>query len=564
MKRVFRAGVGLVALMLLLAGQAFAAQKVTYIVLPFSVQGPQGFAYLEKSIPQMITSRIYWKDRVEPARELSPGARPVDSESEAEKLRVQYKADYVIWGSVTIVGDDASLDVQVRDKAGKVWPQTREAKAPQLISAIGAMSDAINRDVFNRATSASNRSAGSGGTAGAGRVNQMNPDIMVNENSPREVYLNPQFRYAGASQEDESRLRSQALNFPAIGMEVTDADGDGKNEIFLLDDHAVRAFRFEKNNQLKQIGEHRFSLNSQCLNIRSLPSPSGRGAWSVVTVIDQGGIPQSCVLTFNGSSFKEEMKNIRHYLNVVRMPPDYLPKIIGQEAAPPRLFRPNSLAEMIPQGGTLVSGGRLNLPPEANVFNFTWLPSSRGERDGQKLIVLTGTETLRVYNSKLSRLAETSESYSGASTGMEIDPSMPGLGRETVTMSNVFYIPMRMVPYDLERDGNWELIVNKPISTASKVFDRYRYFPQSEIHSLFWDGLGMGLQWKTRRIKGSMVDYTVADANNSGIPSLVVCVNTHPGAIGASARRAMVLLYPLDISLTAPGTVPDRSDIFDD
>jgi len=563
MKRVFRAGVGLFALMLLLAGQAFAAQKVTYIVLPFSVQGPQGFAYLEKSIPQMITSRIYWKDRVEPARELSPGARPVDSESEAEKLRAQYKADYVIWGSVTIVGDDASLDVRVRDKTGKVWPQTREAKAPQLITAIGAVSDAINRDVFNRATSASNRSSGSGGSAGAGRVNQMNPDIVVNENSPKEVYLNPQFRYAGSSQEDESRLRSQALNFPAIGMEVVDADGDGKNEIFLLDDHTVRAFRFEKNNQLKQIGEHRFSLNSQCLNIRSVPRPSGK-AWLVVTVIDQGGVPQSCVLTFDGASFKEEMKNIKHYLNVVKMPPDYLPKIIGQEASPPRLFRPNSLTEMIPQGGTLVPGGRLNLPPEANVFNFTWLPSSRGERDGQKLIVLTPSETLRVYNAKFSRLAETSESYSGASTGMEIDPSMPGLGRDDVTLPSVFYIPMRMVPYDLERDGNWELIVNRPISTASKIFDRYRYFPQSEIHSLFWDGLGLSLQWKTRRIKGSMVDYTIADANNSGIPSLVVCVNTHPGAIGASSRRAMVLLYPLDISLTAPGTAPDRSDLLDD
>ena len=562
MKRVFRTGIGLFVLMLLLAGQAFAAQKATYIVLPFSVQGPEGFAYLEKSIPQMITSRIYWKDRVEPARELPANVRPVNSESEAEKLRAQYKADYVIWGSVTIIGDDASLDVRVRDKAGKVWPQTREAKTPQLISAIGAVSDAINRDVFNRATSASNRSAGSGGAAGAGRINQMNPDIVINESSSREVYLNPQFRYAGSSQEDESRLRSQTLNFTAIGMEVVDADGDGKNEIFLLDDRTIRAYRFERNNQLKQIGEHRFGSNSQCLNIRSIPRPSG-GAWLVVTVIDQGGVPQSSVLSFNGTSFKVEMRNIKHYLNVVRMPPDYLPIIIGQEAAPPRLFRPNSLTEMIPQGGTLVPGGRLSLPPEANVFNFTWLPASRGERDGQKLIVLTDAERLRVYNSKLSRLAETSESYSGASTGMEIDPSMPGLGRDDVTMASMFYIPMRMVPYDLERDGNWKLIVNRPISTAAQIFDRYRFFPQSEIHSLYWDGLGLSLQWKTRRIKGSMVDYTIADANNSGIPSLVVCVNTHPGAIGASSRRAMVLLYPLDISLTAPGTTPDMSD-FDD
>jgi hypothetical protein len=495
---------------------------------------------------------------VEPAQELPPGVRPAAGEAEAEKLRAQYKADYVIWGNVTIVGDDSSLDVRVRDKAGKVWPQAREAKTAQLIAAIGAVSDAINRDVFGRPTSAGDRAPGSGGMAGGGRVNQMNPDIMINETSPREVYLNPQFRYAGASQADESRLRSQSLNFTAIGMEVVDADGDGRNEIFLLDDHTVRAYRFEPGNQLRQIGEHRFSLNSQCLNIRSMPNPSGRGAWIIVTVVDQGGVPQSSILTFDGTSFRQEMRNIKHYLNVVRMPPDYLPRIIGQEAAPPRLFLPNSLSEMIPQGGTLVPGGRLNLSPDANVFNFTWLPAAHGERDGEKLVVLAPNEKLRVYNSRFSRLAETPEAYSGAATGLEIDPSMPGLGRDEVTLPGMFFIPMRMVPYDLERDGNWELIVNKPISTASQLFDRYRFFPQSEIHSLFWDGLGLNLQWKTRRIMGSMVDYTIADANNSGVLSLVVCVNTHPGAIGAKSRRAMVLLYPLDVSLTAPGTVTDR------
>ena len=326
MKRIFRVGASLIALMLLLAGQAIAAQKVTYIVLPFSVQGPEGFAYLERSIPQMITSRIYWRDRVEPARELPASVRPPASEADAEKLRAQYKADYVIWGSVTILGEEASLDVRVRDRAGRVWPQVREARTPQLIAAIGGVSDTINRDVFSRPTSASNRAVAPGGGAGAGRINQMNPDIQINQTTPREVHLNPQFRHAGTSGVDESRLRSQTLNFTAVGMEVVDAIGNGRNDIFLVDNHTVRAFRFEQGNQLRQIGEHRFSLNSQILNIRSVPNPSGRGAWLIVTLIDQNGLPQSVILTFDGASFNVEMQNIRHYLNVVRMPPDYMPE----------------------------------------------------------------------------------------------------------------------------------------------------------------------------------------------------------------------------------------------
>lgn len=558
---MFRAAAGLIGLMLLLAGQAVAAEKSTYIVLPFSVTGPQGFSYLERSIPQMITSRLYWKDRVEPSRsEVPANVRPVSDEAEAERLRVQYKADYVIWGTVTVVENDCSLDVRVRHKSGKVWPQVREAKAPQLIAAITGVSDSINREVFARPTSAAAISSSGGPGQGQGRVNQMNPDIMINETSPKEVYLNPQFRYSGTSAQDDSRLRSQALPFASIGMEVTDADGDGRNEIFILADRAVHAYSFDQG-KLNPLGSFNFPANSQCLNIRSMSRPSGR-AWIIVNTVDKGGQPLASILTFTGRGFTEEMRNIRYYLNVVKLPPNFMPVLIGQEAQPPRLFK-IGVFEMIKQGNKMVSGKRLNLPSDANVFNFTFLPGSRGERDSDKLIVLSGEERLRTYNSKNSRMAETTESYSGSALGLEIDPSMPGLSRDSVTIASVFYIPMRMLAIDLERDGNWELLVNKPISTASQIFDRYRYFPQSEIHSLFWDGIGMNLQWKTRRVKGSMVDFAVADGNNDGIPDLVTCVNTHPGALGVSARKTMVMLYPLDVSLTSPGTAVDRSDMYD-
>ena len=557
MKRVFRAAAGLLWLVLL-AGQAAAAEKSTYIVAPFFVQGPQGFTYLERSIPQMLTSRLYWKDHVEPARsELPVNIKPASSQAEAEKLLAQFKADYVVWGTVTIVENDCSLDVRVRHKSGKIWPQVREAKSPQLIAAITGVSDAINREVFSRPTSAADISRG-GASAGGGRINQMNPDIMVNETSPQEVYLNPQFRYSGASVEDDSRLRSQALNFPAIGMEVVDADGDGKNEIFLLEDHKLRAYSFSQG-QLSPRGEVSFPMNSQCLSVRSLPHPSGK-AWIVVNTVDSGGQPVGSILTYSGGAFKEEMRNIKYYLNVVRIPPNYMPILVGQEAQPPRLFKVG-VNEMTKQGERLAPSRRLALPTDANVFNFTYLPGGRGERDSDKLILLSNDEHLRVYNSKGSRLAQTSEKYSGSALGLEIAVAMPGLGRDYITIPTVYYIPMRMLAIDLERDGNWELLVNRPISTASEIFERYRFYPQSEIHSLFWDGVGLNLQWKTRRIKGSMVDYTIADANNDGIPDLVTCLNTHPGALGVKARKTMVMLYPLDVSLTAPGTAVDRGDM---
>jgi hypothetical protein len=558
MKRLLRIALtGVFGFFLLSAAGAAAAEKSTFVVLPFAVQGSQSHAYLERSIPQMLTSRLYWKGKVEPAlHDLPAGAKPAADQGAAEKFRAQHKADYVIWGSVTVNGEDASLDLRVGDKKGKVWPQSRQAKASALISVLGEVSESIGREVFGRsAAPASGRQSAQGGG-----VNQMNPEIMVNQTSAKEVYLNPQFRYAGPSAGDDSRLRSQALPFNSIGMEVVDADGDGKNEVFFLDETTLRAYSFA-NGQLSPLGEFRFPRTSQCLSIRSFPHAGGK-TWLIVNAVDSQGFPQASVLTYSGGRFTQEMKNVNLFLNVVKLPPTYMPVIIGQESQPPRLFR-EGVSEMVKHGDTLERGKRIALPPDANVFNFAWLPAGKGEKDGEKLIVLSPDERLRVYTGKGARLSESSEKFSGAAVGLTIDPSMPGLGRETVTIGSVFYIPMRMLAVDLERDGNYELIANKPISTASEIFDRYRFYPQSEIHSLFWDGTGLNLQWKTRRIKGSTVDYTIADVNNDGVPDLVVCLNTHPGALGVAARKTMIMVYPLDLSKTDPATAVDRTGIYD-
>ena len=561
MKRVFRTAVFLFGLLLALAPQAAAAERATFVVLPFSIQGPDGFAYLERAIPPMFNSRLYWQGHLEPAvHDLPASQKAVSSEADAEKLRLQYKADYVIWGSVTVIGDECSLDVRVRDKAGKVWPQSRSAKTNQFIPAVNAVIDTMNREVFGRTATASSSGSASQQQQDSGRINQMNPDLVVNETSNKEIYLNPQFRYSGNSDMDSSRLRSQSLPFASIGMEVIDADGDGKNEIFILADHTLYAYRFGPD-KLQQIGEFKFPMTSECLNIRSLDRSTGR-PWLIVNMVDSKGSPVAVILTFDGKNFKEEMKNIRYFLNVVKLPPDYRPVLVGQQAQPPKLFKPG-VYEMIKSGDSLSHSKRLDLPKDANALNFAYLPAGRGDDNQEKIILYSESETLRVYTAKGARLSESDEKYSGSAKGLEVDPSMPGMGQEKVTIRGMFYMPMRILPVDLEKDGNYEIIVNKPISTASTIFDRYRFFPQSEIHALFWDGLGMNLQWKTRRIKGSMVDYAIADGNNDGIQDLVTCINSHPGALGVQGRKTIVVLYPLDLGQANPNTPSDQDDFFD-
>lgn len=556
MKRVSMT-VCLLGMLTLWAVQAMAAEHTTFVVLPFSIQGSAEYSHLEKAIPQMLTSRLYWKDRVEQAREVPASQKAVTSETEAEKARAAYKADYVVWGTITIAGNKFSLDVRVRNKAGKIWAQAREGATSQIIPSVSSVSDTLNREVFGRKQRAETKSP-----QGIERVNQMNPDIIINEDRPKDVYLNPQFRYSGSTADDESRVRSQALPFNSIGMEVCDADGDGKNEILILGLNTVYAYRFDNNGRLVPIAEFKLPMTNEALSIRSIKRPSGK-TWIIVNQADKLLGASTSILTLNGNEFTEEMRNIKYFLNVVKLPPQYIPTLIGQAPQLPQLFR-GSVHEMVVQNGQLTTGRVVgNLPKAANVMNFSVVPGSVGDEGGDKVIVLNSEERLTVYTDKGSRISETEDKFSGAAVGIEIPSHVAGLGRDKVTIDSQYYIPMRMLPVDIERDGRYKVLVNKPISTASTIFDRYRFFPQSEIHCLYWDGIGLNLQWKTRRIKGSTVDYTVADANNDGIVDLVVCLNTHPGALGVKARRTIVTLYPLDTNLMDPNTPGYTGDIYD-
>ncbi len=52
------------------------------------------------------------------------------------------------------------------------------------------------------------------------------------------------------------------------------------------------------------------------------------------------------------------------------------------------------------------------------------------------------------------------------------------------------------------------------------------------------------------------MDFALADPNNDGTKDLVVCLNTHPGALGLQNRKTVVVFYPLDLSMMDPKTAP--------
>ncbi|SHJ39082.1 FG-GAP-like repeat-containing protein [Halodesulfovibrio aestuarii] len=551
MQSVMRTVILAVLMLMLSMSVAFAEGAKTFGIVPFTVNGPKTFTYLERAIPQMLSSRLFWKDKFIPvdASALDGVVTPANN-AEAQKTLAASGADYLVYGSVNIIGDQTSLDVRVADKKGNVWPRSASSSLNDMIPTLQNIAGAINTEVFDRPDARAQAVA-----QAKERVNQMNPAITVNQTSAnQEIYLNPQFRYAG-NNDSENRLRSNALRFAAHGMAVADLTGDKKNEVVLLDKHTVRVFNFEKN-ILVPLTEVKPQRRFDLLTVRAADIDRDGVSELIVSGMDKDQASQTFFYTMKSGKLVEFAPSVKMLVNVVPLPPTYLPTLIGQKTRKGgTVFRPG-IEELAYVNGEVVSSRRVAVPKKANLYNFVWVPDDEGDK---VLVLLPDSEKVAVFNSKFDRMVSSAVSYSGSTVSIENDDTMPGLGKDKLLIPSKYYIPMPFVVEDLDHNGKYEVLVNKPISVAAQFFDRYRFFPQGEIHSLQWDGVGLALQWKTRRIKGGVMAYQIADLDNDGIMDLVVGINTHPGATGFEARKTMVLGYPLDLAKADPNT-PASSD----
>ncbi len=528
--------------------QALAATK-DYVVAPFKINGNSEYNYLQQAIPSMLASRLFWSGNYETStkQDSLTNSKPPANRNDAEKILKSVKADYIFTGNVTVLGNQASIDVTALSESGQQWQNSKTASIDNLINELQGLADEFSTQVFKRPLSTNYSVNSDSGVPLSG-------DFVVNETGNNSIYLNPSFRYQG--QEGENRLRSQTLPFAAVSMDVGDITGDGEVDVIFAEDGRMIYLYTWNGGAMKKLAEYELPSSSRTLAVRTFQQ-SGKTLVALSTFSDVENKPLGIILEYTSQGLEPIISRIPYYLNTTVIPGTNRAMLIAQNYDKKKIYR-GPIFELYLNGEETAKGPTLpNLPSSANVFNFAYLPDA-SESAGYKVITLTKSEKLVVFSSTGSRLYETDEIYSGGNAYIS---TVDGELKSDLDSHILFhYIPMRMLSMDLDSNGKSELLVNKPVSTAASIFKNFRNYPQGEISSLIWDGVGLGLLWKTKRIRGTVADFTVADPNSDGVRDLISCVVTYPGALGLGERKTILTLYPLDTTQTDPNTPANYSE----
>ena len=108
--------------LLLVTHSADAMETVRVLILPFEIHASQNLSYLKEDIPKVIQEHLEVEGAVSvEMNRVPPSATVPDITSNVESLRqigLNAGADSVIWGSMTRIGDNISLDVNLIDTVG--------------------------------------------------------------------------------------------------------------------------------------------------------------------------------------------------------------------------------------------------------------------------------------------------------------------------------------------------------------------------------------------------------------------------------------------------------------
>jgi TolB-like protein len=527
-----------------LCSSLWAGEPTRVAIIPFNVYAPGDLSYLQDGIFDMLASRIAWEEKVvvlekHAVKDIYQKYAGNLNEISAKKLGQELKVDYVLFGSLTVLGNSSSLDAKIvatdlNQPAMSVYTQTKSLD--EVIPKVDEFAGDINAKIFGR-TPVITRTAvvpPKEQTTVAAHPQRI---LLSSQEEEPSSNLNPDFIQLSAKQKRAGFWKSQ--EFPSVmrGMQITDLDGDGQKEIVFITQTDVWIYR-QKGEKLDEVKHIKGKSTYDQLSV-DVGDINGNGTPEIYVSNLSSGNVDSFVLEWNGSDFVRIAEHLRWYLRITKLAGGNL-TIVGQQKD---INSPFALAvcELLWVNKKLAAGEQLRLPVGTNVFNFT-IADIDGDKTAET-IMIDEHNKLKVYSASGELRWKSDEPYGETINFVTANPNCTRSDTE-----ERIYLPSRIIVTDLNKDGIADLIVNRNLSTASRLLRNFKEYTSSEIYLLNWDGLGLAESWKTRKISGGVCDYQLVDTDGKDHYEFFVGIIMRTGIAPLVSGKSTIISYSLNVN----------------
>lgn len=563
-------------------GGALAAEAAParVAVLPFSMHTPSQLHYLQDGIRDMLTSRLSAPGRVQvieaAATQQAIGNQKGDiSAADALRIGKALRADHVLFGSVTSMGQAISIDAKMASVAGDKDPLSLYAQTKGLddvIPKINQFALEINQKIFGRTGEASKTGSGEDEAAITRNPELLLPGAMAS--GDRISYINPNFVEItpDAALRQSGLWKSQTFKGGILGMDLGDIDGDGQIEMVTVTYDKVTAYRREANG-MRVIGTYSGTTTDNFISVTLVDTNRDRVQEIYVTNLrkklstrttgdgasmgDRGfneDVGSFCLSLVNGK-LQPVGKPVPYFLNGVVFPGRgkvLLGQQKGQITDGP--FK-QQIVEMHLSGSTISPVTTLPLPDRCNIYNFAIADINK---DGaNEYIVIDRRNSLLVLSSSGDQLWKSEDTF-GATTN-----SFEGkvMDRRFNFVEN-YAIPCPIQVTDLNQDGIPEIVLNRNTDTRGALLPQgLQYWEVGEIVSLSWDQMGLVENWKTRSISGMVTSIRVGDMNNDGTTELVASLVLAKDFLKLWESNSTIFSYDLNIGPSKGGEQTTEKEV---
>ena len=557
-----------IGLLLSIGVTGLAKEKSTVAILPFSVSSAENIDYVQQGIWDMLTSRISVENKIEVINKdivltnLKEAAKKELTLADVYGLGKKMNVDFVVWGSITKIGNNVSIDgklVDVSTYKSPVGIFVQSQGLDEIIPKINDFAQRISNHIIGgNATPVATLSSAAPVQEPASPQAVREKEIIAGMRASKKgtvtaIPLNPDFINAPQTLDRKGFWMSQQIGTIFKGMDIGDVNGDGLNEVVVIDSWNVMIYQ-KKGNTLALLSQVPGNKYNNYLSV-DVADINNNGIKEIIVTSMTGLRLESFVLEWREGKFVQIASSLPWFLRVIRDSDD-ANILLGQQMAMDTPFN-SPIHEITWDGKKYQEEKKLKIPVGLSVYG---LALDTLEKSGtEKVIAFSEDDYLVVYNKTDKHLSnihvlggsnemnwKSEEQFGGSNNAF----SHSNQDMNASEGPKRYFVNPRIMLFDTNKDGKKELIVVKNNSATGRSFRNTTFYNSSEIYNLEWDGMGLAENWRTGKINGYVADYQFKDIDNDGQNEVVIALVLSVGV--TLQEKSVVVAYKLSPQTGAP------------